>query len=227
MDPSDSDRQPPPPVSPPSATPQSSLSGMRIGDADRERVAERLNQAVADGQISLLELDERLAKAYAAKYEVELQELVADLPGGQLAVPPSMTKPVAQHGVAPYTAGLAALPTGSETMELRTGLGGLKRSGSWLVPPRLNVRSGMGAVKLDFTGARFTSAVVQIDMQIGAGSVKLRVPAGSTIDLSGLTASLGSVRTSVGEGPPDVSGPHFVVCGRVGVGSVKVSSRRW
>lgn len=229
MDPSDSDRQPPP-ASPPSATPQSSPSGMRIGDADRERVAQRLNQAVADGRLSLLELDDRLAKAYAAKYDVDLQQLVADLPGGQLAAPSSMTKPGAQQGISAPSAsaaGSAALPTGGETMELRAGLGGLKRSGSWLVPPRLLVRSGLGAVKLDFNGARFSSAVVQIDVQIGAGSVKLRVPAGSTVDLSGFTASLGSVRTTIGQGSSEAGGPHFVVSGRVGMGSVKISSRRW
>jgi Domain of unknown function (DUF1707) len=53
---------------------------LRIGDADRERVAERLRRAAGEGRLSPEELEERLEAAFAARTEAELTPLVADLP---------------------------------------------------------------------------------------------------------------------------------------------------
>src|SRR5947207_338555 len=53
---------------------------MRASDADRERVAEVLRQAAADGRLDLTELDERLAVVYAARTYAELEPVTADLP---------------------------------------------------------------------------------------------------------------------------------------------------
>jgi hypothetical protein len=53
---------------------------VRVSDADRERVADRLRRAQAEGRIDLLEYDERLASAYAARTEADLEPLTADLP---------------------------------------------------------------------------------------------------------------------------------------------------
>lgn len=54
--------------------------GIRIGDADRERVAERIREALAEGRLTLEEADERQTAAYAARYATDLTELTADLP---------------------------------------------------------------------------------------------------------------------------------------------------
>jgi len=54
---------------------------LRAGDADRERVAERLRTALDEGRLNLYEYDERLRDAYAAKTYAELDVLLADLPG--------------------------------------------------------------------------------------------------------------------------------------------------
>jgi hypothetical protein len=54
---------------------------LRAGDADRERVAERLRTALDEGRLNLFEYDERLRDAYAAKTYSELDALLADLPG--------------------------------------------------------------------------------------------------------------------------------------------------
>src|SRR5262245_47581179 len=53
---------------------------LRAGDADRERVAERLRTALDEGRLNLYEYDERLRDAYAAKTYSELDALVGDLP---------------------------------------------------------------------------------------------------------------------------------------------------
>jgi hypothetical protein len=54
---------------------------LRAGDADRERVAQRLRTALDEGRLNLLEYDDRLRDAYAAKTYAELDALLADLPG--------------------------------------------------------------------------------------------------------------------------------------------------
>ena len=54
---------------------------LRAGDADRERVAERLRAALDEGRLNLYEYDDRLREAYAAKTYAELDALLADLPG--------------------------------------------------------------------------------------------------------------------------------------------------
>lgn len=62
---------------------------LRAGDADRERVAQRLRIALDEGRLNLYEYDDRLREAYAAKTYAELDKLLADLPApaGQVAVP--------------------------------------------------------------------------------------------------------------------------------------------
>lgn len=57
---------------------------IRISDADRERAAQRLPEAMAEGRITLLELEDRLGVAYAARYPAELAPPLADLPDGAL-----------------------------------------------------------------------------------------------------------------------------------------------
>jgi len=56
---------------------------LRIGDADRERVAERLRRAAGEGRLAPEELEERLEAAFAARTEAELAPLVADLPAAE------------------------------------------------------------------------------------------------------------------------------------------------
>ncbi|MGH3942657.1 MAG: DUF1707 domain-containing protein [Pseudonocardiaceae bacterium] len=53
---------------------------MRAADADRERVAEELRLAHAEGRLDLAEYDERVRRAWAARTYRELQVLTDDLP---------------------------------------------------------------------------------------------------------------------------------------------------
>ncbi|MFB9239185.1 DUF1707 domain-containing protein [Plantactinospora siamensis] len=62
---------------------------LRASDAERERLADLLRTAMAEGRLTLAEGEERLTAAYAAVYRDELGALVADLPGGHRAVPDS------------------------------------------------------------------------------------------------------------------------------------------
>jgi Domain of unknown function (DUF1707) len=55
-------------------------SHMRISDADRAAVAQRLRIAVDEGRLDLTEYDDRLRSAYAATTYGELAPITADLP---------------------------------------------------------------------------------------------------------------------------------------------------
>ncbi|WP_016698436.1 DUF1707 SHOCT-like domain-containing protein [Actinoalloteichus spitiensis] len=57
-----------------------SWSEMRASDGDRQRVAERLGKAQADGRLSVSEYDTRLRDALAARTYGELERLTTDLP---------------------------------------------------------------------------------------------------------------------------------------------------
>ena len=83
---------------------------LRAGDADRERVAERLRTALDEGRLNLHEYDERLRGAYAAKTYAELDALLTDLPAvtsasqSQVATRPT----VSGRGAEPSTSGVTA-----------------------------------------------------------------------------------------------------------------------
>lgn len=66
--------------------PENNFSGangrIRTSDQERERIAEILRAAMAEGRLTLEEGEERLASAYAAKYRDDLRPLTADLPDG-------------------------------------------------------------------------------------------------------------------------------------------------
>jgi Domain of unknown function (DUF1707) len=66
---------------------QSSRNGMRAADADRERVAEQLRSAHADGRLDLTEYEERVQQAWAARTYGDLDALTVDLPQARPSTP--------------------------------------------------------------------------------------------------------------------------------------------
>jgi hypothetical protein len=53
---------------------------LRVGDAERAVVQERLRRAVGDGQLDLHEFDARVQSAWTARTRGELVQVTADLP---------------------------------------------------------------------------------------------------------------------------------------------------
>jgi len=182
--------------------------GIRISDADRERAAARLQQALAEGRITLSELEERLAVVYAARYAADLLPPFADLPGDDVV-------PVQPATPTPAAAG--------QPLVLRSGMGTLRRSGPWTVPSRILVQSVMGSVILDF-GDTTVPPVIDVALELGAGSARLLLPDGASADVDGMVSGMGTVRSKVSSTP--VPGrPHFRVHGRSAMGSVTVRYR--
>jgi hypothetical protein len=64
-----------------------SRAALRASDSDRERVAERLREATAEGRLRTEELEQRLESALSASTYGQLDALVADLPGSRVIAP--------------------------------------------------------------------------------------------------------------------------------------------
>jgi hypothetical protein len=173
-----------------------------MSDADREQVAERLQVALGEGRLTLEEFEQRLSGVLAARTFGEVSPYVADIPGSPLAVP------------AP------------EYLELRTTAATLKRQGTWLVPKRLTVTARAGSVKLDFTDAVIAHRVVEIELNVSAGTTTLVLPPGASADIDNVELIAGS--SSVRGVPPDLlgAGQHFVVHGKQRAGRLIVRYQR-
>jgi hypothetical protein len=181
--------------------------GIRISDADRERAAARLQQALAEGRITVAELEERLAVVYAARYEADLLPPLADLPGAAVAAVPAA----------------AVAPSGAPLV-LKAGMSTLKRTGDWDVPARLQLHTGMGTIVLDFCEAVIHHAIVDVEVEVGAGTVRLLLPEGATANVDDVVSGMGTVKSRV-PSRPRAGAPHFVVHGRTGMGTVVVRHR--
>lgn len=77
---------------------QTGQARMRAADADRQRVAEQLQSAYAEGRLDLGEYDDRVRQAWAARTYGELDGLTTDLPRERPPQPP-VAEP-ARHQVA-------------------------------------------------------------------------------------------------------------------------------
>jgi hypothetical protein len=66
----------------PSLRPEKAGTGMRVSDADRAVVADRLAQHFGDGRLDKAEFDHRLDRALRAKTRSDLIALLSDLPEG-------------------------------------------------------------------------------------------------------------------------------------------------
>jgi hypothetical protein len=71
---------------------------LRCSDADRDRAAAVLREGLADGRISIAELDDRLDRVYRARTYGELTAVMGDLPAW---APPAGPPPYPTHRAAP------------------------------------------------------------------------------------------------------------------------------
>jgi hypothetical protein len=148
---------------------------LRASDADRERIADVLNIAVAEGRLEFDEFEQRLDRLYRSRTYGELRALVADLPDGGGAV------------------------------ELRARGTRLRRSGRWRVPRALVVDNLAGPTMLDFSAADIRTARVDVELNTRYGTTILVLPHGATVDTSGVEVRWGSLRSRVPAGPAEGS----------------------
>jgi Domain of unknown function (DUF1707) len=199
--------------------PDPAPGALRASDADRERVAEVLREAAGLGRITVDELDERLDRVYAAKTYAELEPVTRDLPEHAPPGPGLVTGPPGPARVA------AAFPSdrigGTPGHRvLLAVIGAASRRGRWVVPRRHLSVAMMGRVHLDLRDAYFAEPQITLRALALMGGVRVTVPDGVDVDVSGL-ALMGAVRRKA-SGPGLPGGPRVRIVGLALMGEVNV-----
>lgn len=203
---------------------------LRVSDAEREHVVDLLRRATGNGSIDLDEFTERVDTALAARTRAELNVVLLDLPG--------LTHPDSTQVATPVHRTRRAITPVHDVAgpEIHCVFSSVTRKGEWEVPERLVVQAAMGSAKLDFTEAGIDHDVVRIDLDVVAGSVELRVPAGAGVDHHAVQLRLGKIDDKRRGDDRDrrraqPGAPTFVLTGAVRAGSVELRSphraRKW
>lgn len=138
----------------------------RATESDRDNTAKRLQDAFADGQLSITEFDERSRAVYAATYADELPVLIQDL--SPVEQPQPAVESRASH------AQVSGEPGGSAfSVSL---MGGSERTGEWLIAPTHTSLTLMGGNSLDLRKARFSGQETMINALAVMGGIEIIVP---------------------------------------------------
>jgi hypothetical protein len=195
---------------------------LRASDADRERVAEVLRDALAEGRLDMTEFEERLDATYSARTYGELAPITRDLPvGGAPAAPRvSMTKEPERDG------GWAGRITGAEPSSTWAVavMSGFQRKGRWTVPRRFNCFAFWGGGEIDLREADFSAGEVVINCVAIMGGTQVVVPPGIEVVVRGLGIMGGFDHGEEGV-PGDPGAPRVIVTGFAVWGGVGVERK--
>ena len=140
---------------------------VRASDADRDRVIDVLRGALGDGRLTADEFEERVEAALSSRTLGELAALTADL--------------VARPGRSGAVAAQA-----EDVVRIDQRGGSVRRTGGWVVPRRLELRSSWSDVTLDFTEAVIVADTLLVDMNVRGGSLILVAGPGIVVDVGSL-----------------------------------------
>jgi hypothetical protein len=185
---------------------------MRLSDADRDRAAEVLREAAAQGRLSMDELDERLELAYAAKTYADLAPVTGDLPKpGSAPSTPGTTVPAGRIGGTPRNRFSIAIMSGA------------RRKGWWVLPRSYVAVAIMGGVELDLREASFSEPEVTVCAYTLMGGIQITVPDDIEVDVSGFACMGGFDHHASGPGVPGA--PRVRVIGCAVMGGVEVKRK--
>ncbi|MFD9437074.1 DUF1707 domain-containing protein [Streptomyces sp. NPDC060002] len=140
---------------------------LRASDADRDRIADILREALAEGRLTAEEHAERVEGVLGAKTVGELEVFVRDLPAAheRRAAPSS----------APSRPTAGAIPADPDDNVVAVFSSAVRR-GRWRAGRRIHVYAVFGTVEIDLTEALFEYQQVVIKAISVFGNVEVRVP---------------------------------------------------
>jgi Domain of unknown function (DUF1707)/Cell wall-active antibiotics response 4TMS YvqF len=207
----DLEKQPPKPVAP--AAP----GALRASDADRDRIADILKEALAEGRLDAEEHGERIDAVYRAKTLGELEPLVGDLPaGGGEARSGVRAAPGTSYGPGPEDSG----PAESLVAVFSSNV----RKGRWRIGPRTNAFSLFGNIEIDLTEALFAQRQTVINATSVFGNVEVRVPENISLRGNG-TGIFGNFEVRTLEAA-DPDAPVVIVNGTAVFGNIEAKPKR-
>jgi hypothetical protein len=192
---------------------------LRASDADRERVAKVLHDAMSEGRLTIAELDERLQVVYTAKTLGDLVPVTDDLPGASgVAIPgPQAAQPYQQGAISSRVGGGEP-----DRAPLFAMLGAFERKGEWVVPPTLNAFAFMAGGDIDLTQARFSAQECTIQCFALMAGINIIVPEDVTVKMHGV-GIMGAFEQRRGEAVgSDPNGPVLHITGLALMGGVDV-----
>ncbi|MCZ4515138.1 DUF1707 domain-containing protein [Streptomyces sp. ActVer] len=142
---------------------------LRASDADRDRTADILREALAEGRLTAEEHSERVEDVFRAKTVGELEPLVADLP---VAHP---SRPSATFAPAPNRPTPGTVPPVAEENVVAV-FSAAVRKGRWRIGRRTHAYAIFGSVEIDLSEAVFEHQQVVIKAIAVFGNVEVRVP---------------------------------------------------
>jgi uncharacterized protein DUF1707/cell wall-active antibiotic response 4TMS protein YvqF len=205
----------------PSASARPEPARLRASDADRDRVADQLREALAEGRLSPEEHAERLDAVYAAKTYAELAPIVEDLPTtGAPAAPPRQWQPAMD--VAGNAGSTSPTPV-RHAANIVAIFSGADRKGRWLVEPHTAVLAVFGGVELDLRRAVLSQREVTINVTCVFGGIEIKVPPGVRV-INSAAAVFGAVQLPTDD-PLEPDAPVIRLTGLTLFGGVEVKRR--
>ncbi|MFI9118430.1 DUF1707 domain-containing protein [Streptomyces bikiniensis] len=200
----------PAPAAPAFADPQGAL---RASDADRDRIADILRDALAEGRLDAEEHSDRIDAVYRAKTVGELEPIVRDLPAARSSRPePEPAYPYGPDGQEGTPDNLVAIFSSTT------------RKGRWRVSRRTNAFALFGNIEIDLTEAIFAQRLTTINATSIFGNVEVRVP--ENISLRGNGSGIfGNFEVVTLEGV-DPQAPVVVINGYSVFGNVEARPKR-
>lgn len=145
------------------------ISRMRISDADRDRAASVLSNALAEGRLSPQEHSDRLDAIYAAKVHADIAPIVSDLPGASAAI-------AAQNSALARADYLGTVEPRGKRARLVALFGGITRKGRWQVPADMEAITVFGGADFDLRQAVFPPGEARLRTICLLGGVDIKVP---------------------------------------------------
>jgi hypothetical protein len=175
---------------------------LRVSDDERSHVLALLEKATGRGLIDLGEYTERSAKVVVARTRGDLNAVLLDLPGLEIA---GRSIGDAQHATQPqqrptpgYSGAVPAGRTGDGGVLELTGWGSRTFKGYWTVPPLIVIGGTGASTKLNFTAAQLISPTVTVEFRGNyGGAAEFVVPNGSAVRLDGLQMRGGHINNKV------------------------------
>lgn len=188
-------------------------SELRASDAERDRIADILHDALAEGRITADEHAERVDGVLRAKTVGELEVFIRDLPAAHRQAP----------APAPYRPTAGAIPMDPDDNVVAI-FSGAVRKGRRRAGRRIHAYAIFGSVEIDLSEALFDHQQVVIKSFAVFGSVDIRVP--ENVSLRGMGGGvLGSFEVdTLDSGDPEA--PVVYVDGWAVLGSVEARPRR-
>lgn len=181
-------------------------------EREREKVIEVLSQHFAYDNLTLDELERRMALVYQASSIQSLRELTRDLPSQEA---PAVAR-------APAAVPQAFLP---ERGRIVSVMAQTRRKGVWQPPRQLDVWSIMSETYLDLTQAQLGPGVTEIELRALMTSVKIIVPPGVRV-VCQPNAIMAEVSDETVDPPPVGSGAPVVrITGPVIMAELKIVVR--